>query len=112
MRCCLLGSLTGGNAVTGLLPAAQAVVPGRREPVRQDREGLPARQADAASHPDALAPIIVTLAEPPAMADDGVVAAHGAAPRQAVQGDHPGSIVSCASGSAIKRITAGVKARR
>jgi hypothetical protein len=54
----------------------------------------------------------VALAEPPSVADDGVVTAHGAAPRQAFQGNHPGSILSCASGSAIKRITAGVKARR
>ena len=112
MRCCLLGSITGGDSLTGVLPAAQAVVSRRREPVRQDREGLSTRQADAASHPDALALIIVALAEPPAVADDCVVTAHGAAPRQAVQGDHPGSILSCASGSAIKRITAGVKARR
>ena len=110
MWCCLLGTITAGNSVTGVLSAAQAVVPGGRQPVRQDREGLSARHADAASHPDALTLIVVALAEPPSVADDGVVTAHGALPRQAVQRDHPGSILSWASGSAIKRITAGVKA--
>ena len=46
------------------------------------------------------------------MADDRVVAANRTSPRQEVQRDHPGSMLSFASGSAIKRITAGVKARR
>jgi hypothetical protein len=46
------------------------------------------------------------------MADDRVVVANRASPRETVQGDHPGSMLSFASGSAIKRITAGVKARR
>jgi hypothetical protein len=46
------------------------------------------------------------------MADDRVVVAYRASPRETVQGDHPGSMLSFASGSAIKRITAGVKARR
>ena len=46
------------------------------------------------------------------MADDRVVLANRTSPRQKVQRDHPGSMLSFASGSAIKRITAGVKARR
>jgi hypothetical protein len=46
------------------------------------------------------------------MADDGVVVASRASPREEVQWDHPGSTLSFASGSEIKRITAGVKARR
>jgi hypothetical protein len=46
------------------------------------------------------------------MANDGVVMANRTAPRQKFQRDHPGSVLSIASGSAIKRITAGVKARR
>jgi hypothetical protein len=50
------------------------------------------------------------------MADDRVVVANRASPRETVQGDHPPdhprSMLSFASGSAIKRITAGVKARR
>jgi hypothetical protein len=46
------------------------------------------------------------------MANDRVIPANRALPRQEVQRDHPGSMLSFASGSAIKRITAGVKARR
>jgi hypothetical protein len=55
---------------------------------------------------------IVGLAETPSMADDRVVAANWTSPRQKLQRDHPGSMLSFASGSAIKIITAGVKARR
>ena len=62
--------------------------------------------------PNAFVTVIVGLAEPPSMADDRVVAANRTSPRQEVQRDHPGSMLSFASGSAIKRITAGVKARR
>jgi hypothetical protein len=54
----------------------------------------------------------MALAEPPSVADDGVVLANRTAPRQKFQRHHPGSVLSFASGSAIKRITAGVKARR
>jgi hypothetical protein len=50
--------------------------------------------------------------EPSSMAHDRVVPANWTSPRQAVQKDHPGSMLSFVSGSAIKRITAGVKARR
>jgi hypothetical protein len=67
---------------------------------------------DSAPHPNAIVPVIVGLAEPPSMADDRVVPANRTLPRQEVQRDHPGSMLSFASGSAIKRITAGVKARR
>jgi len=87
-------------------------VPGRRQLIRQDRERLAARLTDSAPHPDACAPVIVALTKSSAMADDGVVMANRTAPRQKFQGDHPGSLLSFASGSAIKRITAGVKARR
>jgi hypothetical protein len=59
-----------------------------------------------------LALIIVTLTEPPSVADDRVLTANGTSPRQEIQRDHPGSMLSFAAGSAIKRITAGVKARR
>jgi hypothetical protein len=47
------------------------------------------------------------------MRDDGVPATVRAAPGEQRQGErfHPGSDLSCGSGSAIKRITAGVKAR-
>ena len=67
---------------------------------------------DSASHPNAFVPVIVNLAEPQSMADDRVVLANRTPPRQEGQWDHPGSMLSFVSGSAIKRITAGVKARR
>ena len=70
------------------------------------------RVADSAPHPDAFVLVIMALTESPSVADDRVVAADGTSPRQEVQRDHPGSMLSFASGSAIKRITAGVKARR
>ena len=44
------------------------------------------------------------------MANDRMVPANRTSPRQQVQRDHPGSTLSFASGSEIKRITAGVKA--
>jgi hypothetical protein len=54
--------------------------------------------------------VIVGLPEPPAVANDGVVLAERAQPRQKMQRHYPGSLLSLVSGSAIKRITAGVKA--
>ena len=112
MRRRLLGSIAGGDPFARLLPAVKAVVAGWRQPIRQNGEGLPARLTDSAPHPDAFVLVVVALASAPSMADDGVVKANGTSPWQAVQRDHPGSILSFASGSAIKRITAGVKARR
>jgi hypothetical protein len=109
---CLLGRVTGTDPLTGLLAATQAVVPGRRQPIRQDRESLPARLTDSAPHPHADAPVIVALTKSPSVADDRVAMANGTSPRQKFQRDYPGSMLSFASGSAIKRITAGVKARR
>src|ERR1019366_1647340 len=41
-----------------------------------------------------------------------VVRTNRTSPREEDQRDHPGSMLSFASGSAIKRITAGMKARR
>jgi hypothetical protein len=108
----LLGGVTGGDPIAGLLSTVQAVVPGRREPIRQDREGLLARLTDSAPHPDAFALLIVGLTKSPSVADDRIASADWTSPRQQIQGDHPGSMLSFASGSAIKRITAGVKARR
>ena len=66
----------------------------------------------SASHPNVFVPVIVGLAEPLSMADDRVVLANRALPWQEAQWDHPGSTLSLSSGSAIKRITASVKARR
>jgi hypothetical protein len=53
---------------------------------------------------------IVSLAVTPPMADDRVAAANWTTPWKEIQWDHPGSMLSFGSGSAIKRITAGVKA--
>jgi hypothetical protein len=55
---------------------------------------------------------IVGRAESLSMPDDRVVLANRAPSREEVQRDYPGSMLSFVSGSAIKRITAGVKARR
>jgi hypothetical protein len=41
------------------------------------------------------------------MADDREVLANGTLPRQEVQRDHPGSLLTFASGSAKNRITVG-----
>ena len=112
MRRCLFNGITCGDALTGLLSAMQAERRRRSEPIGQDGEGLTAGMTDSASHPNALVPAIVGLAEPQPMADDRVVSAKGTPPWQEVQRDHPGSMLSFASGSAIKIITAGVKARR
>ena len=112
MWCCLLHRVTGTDPLPGQLPTPQSVVPGRRQLIRQDREGLAARLTDSAPHPDAGAPVIVALTKSPAVADDRIVMANRTAPRQKFQRDYPGSTLSFASGSAIKRITAGVKARR
>ncbi len=112
VRRCLLNGIARGDALTGLLSATQAERRRRSEPIGQDREGLPARMTDSTPHPNVLVPVIVGLAEPLSVADDRVVAAKRTSPRQEVQRDYPGSILSFASGNAIKIITAGVKARR
>jgi len=57
-------------------------------------------------------PVVVGLAEPAAVASDRIILAERAQPRQEMQRHYPGSMLSLVSGSAIKRITAGVKARR
>jgi hypothetical protein len=108
----LLHGITCGDVLAGLLSATQAIRRLRHDPIGQDREGSVARMTNSASHPNAFLPVVVGLAEPPAMTDDRVVPANGTLPREEVQGDHPGSLLSLGSGSAIKRITAGVKARR
>ena len=110
VRCRLFGRIPGGDLLTSLLSAVKAVVAGWRQPIGQDREGLPARLTDSAPHPDALVLAVVAPATAPSMANDRFVAADWTTPRQQVQCDHPGSALSSASGSAIKRITAGVKA--
>jgi len=89
VRHCLLGRIAGADPLTGLVSAAQAVVPGRCQPVGQDREGLPARPTNPAPHPDAFLPVIVGLTKPPSMADDCVVSASRTPPRQAIQRNYP-----------------------
>jgi hypothetical protein len=106
----LLGRITGGEVLAGLLPAVKTVVAGWRQPIGQDGKGLPARLTDSAPHPDTFVPVIVSMAEPSSVANDRVIPAYGTSARQQAQRDHPGSALSSASGSAIKRITAGVKA--
>jgi hypothetical protein len=108
----LLNRNTGCDALTSLLPATQAERRRRHQPIGQDGEGLVARPTESASHPNAFVPVIVGLTKPPSMADDRVVQTNRTSPREEDQWDHPGSMLSFASGSAIKRITAGVKARR
>jgi len=108
----LLGSFTGGKVITSLLPTVQGERRRWRQPIGQDREALPARLADPAPHPDGFVLVVVALTQSSPMADDRVITANRASPREKVQRDHPGSALSSASGSAIKRITAGVKARR
>ena len=110
MRCGLLNGFSGGDPLTRLLSTAQSVLPRRCEPLGQDRKGLPARLTDSTSHPDRFTLIVMALAESPSVTDDGVLPADGTLPRQEGQRDHPGSMLSFDSGSAIKRITAGVKA--
>jgi hypothetical protein len=109
-RCGMLDGFSCGDPLTRFLSTAQSVVSRRCEPLGQDREGLPARPTDSTSHPDRFAVIVVALAESSSVADDRVLPADGTLPRQEGQRDHPGSTLSFASGSAIKRITAGVKA--
>src|SRR5208282_766815 len=112
VRCCLFGRIAGSDMFTGLVSAAQAIVPRRRQPIGQDCERLPAQPTDSAPHPHAGTPVIVTLTQAPAVANDRVVPASWTPPRQQFQRDYPGSMLSFTSGSAIKRITAGLKARR
>jgi len=66
----------------------------------------------APPNPDLLVPLVVRMFEPLSVTDDGPLAAKRAQPREQFQGDlgHPGSVLFSVSGSAIKRITAGVKA--
>jgi len=106
----LLGRITGGDVLTGLLPAVKAVVAGWRQPIGQDGKGLPAWLTDCAPYPNAFVLVVVSMAEPSSVANDRVLLANGTSPRQETQRDHPESLLSSASGSAIKRITAGVKA--
>jgi hypothetical protein len=110
MWCGLLGSLTSGDVLTSLLPAVQGEGRRRCQPIGQGSEGLPAGTTNATSHPNAIVPVIMGMTKPLSVAHDRAVSANRTSPREKVQRNHPGSSLSSASGSAIKRITAGVKA--
>ena len=97
----------------GLLSATEAEMPGRCQPVRQDSKRLLARSTNAATHPDACVSVVVRLPESPSVADDRVVAAQRAQPGQQMQRKPPPAhCCLCCLAVRLKRITAGVKARR
>ena len=112
MRRRLFDRIPRGYPFTGLSSAKHTEVPGRRQPIWQDGERHAARMTDSAPHPHTLLQVIVGLAKSASVADDGVAPAQWTPPREELQRDHPGSALSFVAGSAIKRITAGVKARR
>jgi hypothetical protein len=87
-------------------------VPTRGQPIWQNRERPLARTTRAATHPDAVVPLVMSRAKSASVADDRGVLAQRADARQKVQWHYPGSPLSLVSASAIKRITAEVKARR
>jgi hypothetical protein len=101
-----------GRRFPGLFPAAKAVLAVGRRPVRQDGEGQSTRPAHAAADPNPVVAFVVGLFPPPAMTGDRVLAASRTPSWHERQRkcSHPGSNLSSGSGSAIKRITAGVKA--
>jgi len=108
----LLYGNAGAYACTGLLPASQAIVSEWGQPNRQYGEGFLTRPASSAAHPDAFVAVIVRAAAPLSVADNGHALAQGASSGQMIQRNYPGSQLSFVSGSAIKRIMAGVKACR
>src|SRR2546422_2968206 len=74
----------------------QAEMPGRRQPVGQNREGLLARPTHSAPRPEGSALIVVALAKSLSVADDRVVAADRTTPRQKDQRDRSGvDVVFC-----------------
>jgi len=98
----------------GLLPTAVTVVARRWRPSGQNGESLLAQRASAPAYPDRAVPLIVSLFAAAAVTDDRVPAANRTSARQLRQLDlnYPGSALSSVHDSAIKRITAGVKACR
>jgi hypothetical protein len=106
----LLKRIACGDALTSLLSTMQTERRRRGEPIWQDREGLIARMTDSASHPNVIVMFVVGLAGTSSVTNDRVLAADRTSPRQEIQRNYPGSMLSFASDSAIKIITAGVKA--
>jgi len=93
VRCCFLSRIASGDPLTRQLSATEAEMPRRCQPVRQDRKRLPARSTNAAPHPDAFVSVVVRLPESPSVADDSVVAAQRAKPRQQMQGNYRFTVV-------------------
>ena len=93
MRRSLFGNDAGADSVACLLATPQREMRERNEPIRQDGERFPAWMADAAADPDALVSVIVRLPESPSVADDSVVAAQRAKPRQQMQGNYRFTVV-------------------
>jgi hypothetical protein len=82
--------------------AATVASPPKVNPTMPDPNGSTTAHSSSSAKPTSLG----------YMANDRELPANRTSPRQQVQRDHPGSILSFASGNAIKRITAGVKTRR
>ena len=101
-------------SVPRLLAAPVAVVAIRRRPNGQYGECLLAQLTSPPPHPDPIVALVMSLLAPASVADDCVPAAGRTPARQLRQADlgYPGSALSSVHDSAIKRITAGVKARR
>ena len=82
-------------SLTGLLPAAQAVMAGRRQPIGQDGEGLAARLTDSAAHPDPVVVFVVACLRRrpwPMMVSSPQ---QRTSPREQLPaGSHPGSVLS------------------
>lgn len=89
MRRGLLDRIAGGNPLTSLMPTVKAVMRAWSQPLRQNREALPARHTDSTPHPDTFVLAIMTLASAPSMANDRVTVANWTPPRQALQRNHP-----------------------
>jgi hypothetical protein len=105
---------SGANGFPGIFPALQAVMTVGRSPSRDDGVSFAAGATLTAAHPDPIVESIVGLLAAQTVADDRIVATAGAPAREQRERErlHPGSVFSSVGGSAIKRITAGVKARR
>jgi hypothetical protein len=82
VRRCLLNGISCRDLLTGLSSATHAEMSGRRQPIWQDGESPATRTTDPAAHPDTIVLVIVSLAEPPSMADDRLVLANRTVPRQ------------------------------
>ena len=105
----LLSRIASTHSVTSLLSTAQAVVSRWHQPVRQNGEGLPAWPTNPTPHPEVFSAVVVCLTKSTSVTNDRGVSAKRTSPRQAIQRNYPGSLVSFGSGSAINRTTAGLE---